>query len=160
MIDFNTILESTISFVATLGFGMLFNIRGKKLFFAAFGGGLAWFVYLVCLNLNLTEISAMFISSVIFSIYSEVFARILKTPVTTLVICALLPLVPGSGMYYTMYEAVTGDVIKSLEIGLNTLAKSGTLALGVIFISTLTRLIFSAKRKRERKEICENTHPN
>lgn len=150
------ISETLITFIATLGFGILFNIRGKKLFFAALGGAISWFVYLLGLSFDLTTLSALFISSLVFSLYSEIFARILKTPVTTLVICALIPLVPGGGMYYTMYEAVTGNIMKSIEIGITTIASAGTLALGVIFVSTITRLFVSAKRKREIKEYYKN----
>ncbi|MGL5379573.1 threonine/serine exporter family protein [Clostridium sp.] len=151
------IIQTFIAFIATLGFGILFNIKGKNLFFAAFGGALSWFIYLLCLELKFTTISSLFISSLIFSAYSEIFARVLKTPVTTLVICALIPLVPGGGMYYTMYEAITGNINQSLETGLTTLASAGTLALGVIFVSTSTRLIMSAKRRRERKNFAQNT---
>lgn len=150
------ILETIVSFIATFGFGIIFNIKGKKLFFASLGGGLSWFIYSLCLKFNLTEISSLFISSVIFSIYSEIFARILKTPVTTLVVCALIPLVPGGGMYYTMSEAVTGNINKALELGLNTISSAGILALGVIFVSTLTRLIMSRKRKIEIKNLYQN----
>ena len=150
------ISETLITFIATLGFGILFNIKGKKLFFAALGGAISWFTYLLGLHFYLTPLSALFISSIIFSLYSEIFARFLKTPVTTLVICSLIPLVPGGGMYYTMYEAITGNIMKSLETGISTLARSGTLALGVIFVSTLTRLFVSAKRKREIKEYSRN----
>ncbi|MBB6621914.1 threonine/serine exporter family protein [Clostridium gasigenes] len=150
------ILETIIAFIATFGFGIIFNIKGKKLFFAAFGGALSWFVYSLCLNLGLTEISSLFLSSVIFSTYSEIFARILKTPVTTLVVCALIPLVPGGGMYYTMFEAVTGDINKSLALGLNTISSAGVLALGIIFVSTITKLIMSHKRKIEIKNLGQN----
>ncbi len=59
-----------------------------------------------------------------------------------------IPLVPGAGMYYTMYEAITGNVTGSLELGLNTLASSGTLVLGIIFVSTITRLINRRKSKK------------
>ncbi|MNO98746.1 hypothetical protein D3C76_905000 [compost metagenome] len=65
----------------------------------------------------------------------------MKTPVTTFVICALIPLVPGGGMYYTMYEVVQGNIDKALSLGLETLASAGALALGIIFVSTLTRLM-------------------
>ena len=105
-------IQTMASFIASCGFGIIFNIKGKKLFFAAIGGGLSWFVYALGLHLNLSTISSLFISSICFSIYSEIFARILKTPVTTLVICCLIPLVPGAGMYYTMYEAITGNVTR------------------------------------------------
>ena len=131
----NLIRESIFSIVGCFCFGMLFNIKGKKLLFASLGGGLSWFVYSLCLNNNISEISSLLISSIIFSIYSEIMARILKTPVTSLIICALLPLVPGAGMYYTMYDVVTGNISSSISTGLNTLA------LGVILVTTITRII-------------------
>ena len=63
---------------------------------------------------------------------------------------------PGSGMYYTMYQVVTGDVDKALELGLNTLASAGSLALGVIFVSTITRRYYSVKLKLKNKKKLEN----
>ena len=50
-------------------------------------------------------------------------------------------------MYYTMLEAVNGNVSKSLDLGLNTLASAGTLALGIIFVSTITKLLTVYKRR-------------
>ena len=142
---------SFVSFIVTFGFGILFNIKGKKLLFAALGGGLSWYCYSLPLSLGLSEVSSLFISALVFSTYSEVLARIFKTPVTSFVICALFPLVPGSGMYYTMLATINGDLQNAVHLGINTLANAGTLALGVIFISTITSLIFRAKRKHSTK---------
>lgn len=144
-----------VAFIATFGFGILFNIKGKKLLFAALGGGLSWFCYSLPLSLGLSEVSSLFISSLIFSTYSEVLARVLKTPVTSFVICALIPLVPGSGMYYTMLATINGELQRAVHLGINTLANAGTLALGVIFISTITSLIFRAKRNRATKRFSQ-----
>lgn len=144
------------SFIATLGFGIIFNIKGKKLFFAALGGAISWFFYSLSLELKFSSISSLFISSLIFSTYCEILARILKTPVTTLVICSLIPLVPGGGMYYTMLEIITGDINKALELGINAMASAGTLALGVIFVSTITRIVVAQKRKIEYKRFNQN----
>ena len=83
-------------------------------------------------------------------------ARVHKTPVTTFIICALLPLVPGSGMYYTMQAVVNGDISKSIRLGLNTIAFAGTLALGVIFVSTITSVIVRTKHKKLRKRFWQN----
>lgn len=144
------------AFIATLGFGIIFNIKGKKLFFAALGGAISWFFYSLALEFKLSSISSLFISSLLFSTYCEILARILKTPVTTLVICALIPLVPGGGMYYTMLEVINGDINKALELGINALASAGTLALGVIFVSTITKLIVSHKRSNQYKKYNPN----
>lgn len=147
---------SFICFISTFGFGIVFNIRGKKLFYAALGGGISWFFYSLPLQYGFSEVASLFISSIIFSTYSEIMARVHKTPVTTFIICALLPLVPGSGMYYTMQAVVNGNISKSIRLGLNTIAFAGTLALGVIFVSTITSVIVRTKHKKLRKRFWQN----
>ena len=144
------IIEALISFIACFGFGILFNIKGKKLIFAALGGGLSWFCYLFFSSYNISEAISFFLSSIIFSAYSEICARFLKTPVTTIIICSLFPLVPGSGMYYTMYAVITGDIAESIHLGLNTLANAGGLALGVIFVSTITKQLTNIKHLKSK----------
>lgn len=139
-------IEVIAAFISSFAFGIVFNIKGKNLFFAALCGALGWFVYKYSLKLEMTDTTALFLASLALSIYSEIFARILKTPVTTFVIAALIPLVPGGGMYYTMVEAITGDVMKSLEIGIKTIASAGTLALGIILVSTITKTIIRNKK--------------
>ena len=145
--------QTISAFLATLGFGIIFNIKGKKLFFASLGGAIGWFFYSLPLEFNFSELASLFISAIFFSSYCEIFARILKTPVTTFVICAHIPLVPGGGMYYTMLEAVNGNVSKSLDLGLNTLASAGTLALGIIFVSTITKLITTHNTNKKKEMI-------
>ncbi|MFR5264181.1 threonine/serine exporter family protein [Clostridium sp.] len=138
-------IESFFSGIATLAFAVMFNIRGKFLIWAGIGGFFSWFCYLVSLAKFGNTTMAMFIASICLSVYSEILARKLKTPVTTLVICALMPLVPGSGMYYTMYSAVSGDMTKTWTLAASTLSSAGVLALGVILVSTLTRLLKNFK---------------
>lgn len=136
------ILQTILSFFACMGFGILFNIRGKNLLFASLSGAISWFVYIVALKFNLSTTASLLLSSVCFSIYSEIFARILKTPVTSLVICGLIPLVPGAGMYNTMYQIILGNLETALRLGLETIASAGTLALGILFVSTTTKIIY------------------
>ncbi|AGF56570.1 MULTISPECIES: threonine/serine exporter family protein [Clostridium] len=139
-----------VALVASFGFGIIFNIRGKYLIFAAIGGGLSWFSYLSLTQNGVGDIMAQFISAIIISMYSEIFARYLKTPVTTLVVCALIPLVPGAGMYYTMYETILGNISAAATLGLNTISIAGALALGVIFVSTITKQVTNLKIVKEK----------
>lgn len=134
-------IQTILAIIASLGFGIIFNIKGRNLIFASLGGGLSWLCYLIFLDLGTSEVISMFFSSIIFSIYSESFARVLKTPVTTIIVCCLIPLVPGAGMYNTMYNIVTGNTHDAINLALHTLACAGSLALGIILVSTITRLI-------------------
>lgn len=140
------IIDVVSAFIASFAFGIIFNIKGKNLFFASFCGALGWFVYKISLKLGNSDTTSMFLASIALSTYSEIFARILKTPVTTFVVAALIPLVPGGGMYYTMYEAITGDIITSLEIGIKTLASAGVLSIGIILVSTISKAIVKYRR--------------
>lgn len=134
------ILPSICTFFAALCFAVIFNIKGKNLFFAALGGGLDWFFYLLCQNQQIPDTVALFISVILVSVYSEVMARVLKTPVTTLIICAILPLVPGNGMYYTMLQTIEGNNYEALNLGINTLIKAGTIALAIALVSSFSKL--------------------
>lgn len=150
-------IETMIAaFVASFGFGILFNIKGKKLCLAGIGGSIGALVYHVTLQYGFSELFAMFFGSVAFSLYSEIWARICKTPVTTFIICALIPLVPGGGMYRMMLKAIEGSVMEALTIGLNTLTIAGVLALGILIVSTIMKAIMNPFRlKMNRNEECE-----
>lgn len=149
--------QTFFAFISTIGFAVIFNIKGKRnIFFASIAGGLSWFIYKVALLFDPSVSFAMFLSAVCFSIYSEVLARKLKTPVTTLIVCALIPLVPGSGMYYTMHATVTGDTIKSLDLAIDTLSSAGALALGILLVSTITRHYYIKKYKKQIKKSQKN----
>lgn len=148
------LINTLYTLIATFSFSILANIRGKNLIFASLGGGFTWFIYLVSTYyIPASNILCFFIASIIAAIYSEIMARILKTPVTTLVISSIIPLVPGSGMYYTMSESVQGNVTMSLNLGLQTLAIAGTIAIGVFLVSSLSKTLFHFRRMLNEKYI-------
>jgi len=134
------ILNAFYALGGTLGFAILFNIRGKKLLFAPLGGAISWYFYLLLSSNDFSSMSSLFLASVVGGLYSEIMARVLKTPVTTLVICSIIPLVPGSGMYYTMLESIQGNLNNSLNTGFETIASAGAIAVGILLVSSLAKL--------------------
>lgn len=141
------ILNSFYALIASLGFGILFNIKGKNLILSALGGAIGWFFYLLSMKFSSSKLFSLFIASLAVSIYSEIMARIFKTPVTMFVICALLPLVPGAGMYYTMYEYISGDISSFLSLCFETLSSAGAIALATILVTSITKVIIEIKKK-------------
>ncbi|EQB87156.1 uncharacterized membrane protein YjjB (DUF3815 family) [Clostridium punense] len=139
------------AFISSLGFGILFNVRGKNLIIASIGGGVGWLFYLLTKNSTGSEIVSLFVGSLVISIYSEIFARVMKNPVTIFLICALIPLVPGGSMYYTTFEAVQGNIDKSIVLGIQTLFNAASIAVGIILISTISRIINRLKFNKLQK---------
>lgn len=136
------------SFVACIAFCVLFNIHSGILI-CAFGGALGWLVYLLCAPVFHSDILQSFVAALFISAYSEVMARIRKCPVTGYLLVAFFPLVPGSGIYYAMEHAVNGETELFLDVLLHTLGVAGSLAVGVLLVSSVVRLLNIAQRRRQ-----------
>ncbi len=142
------IVQIIAGFIGSLGFGILFNVRGKRLVVAALGGLVAWALYLVLGFILPDEAVRYFIVSAALALYSEIMARLLKTPTTTFLMTSLIPLIPGGGLYYTMTNAFTGEMEGFLSRGIVTLSLAVALALGVIVVTVVFNLINKYKNKR------------
>ncbi len=127
--------------LGTIGFGILFNIRGKKLAFASLGGLLSWTVYLLlCLFIN-NEPLVYLLVSITTSVYAEVLAVNLKTPTTTFLIISLIPLIPGGSLYYTMAYALDGNLDSFISKAVSTLALAAALSVGIIIVLSVFKHI-------------------
>lgn len=136
----NFFLQCLYAFLACIGFSFAFNIhRRDHMLFAALGGALGWGVFLSAGFLH-SDIAQYFAASILITVYAEIMARVLKTPVTTFLLVALLPLVPGGGIYNTMQHCLNGDTNAFLETGIHTLGIAGALAVGILLVSSAVRL--------------------
>ena len=133
--------------VGSMGFAFLFNIRGKRLLVATCGGLLSWFLFVILSYFIQTEAISYFIVSLLISLFAEVMARVMKTPTTTFITTALVPLIPGGSLYYTMAYAFQQNGESFVKKGVSTLALAAALALGIIIATTLTKLILKPRKK-------------
>ena len=143
-------LPVLISFIACIGFGIIFNSRGKNLLLSALGGAISWMVYLITVHYS-NDILACFLSGFAVSLYAELFARIRRTPSTCFLIIGLLPLVPGAGIYYTMKYFVQGQYVEFAEKGVSVLSSAGAIALGVMLVISMFRMMMHISAHRRRK---------
>lgn len=146
----DAMMQSVMAFFGTIGFGMLFRSRGKKLLLAGLGGMMAWMLFLLLGCWIESEPVRYFIVSVIISVYAEVLARICKTPAGTFGILSLVPLVPGGGLYYSADYALSGDMQAFAEKALSTLSLTAMLSLGIVLVAAMAKFISSALSRRSR----------
>jgi len=134
------LIQIIMAFLGSLGFAVLYNIRGKKLIFSAIGGLLSWVVYVVASNYGFNEITKYFFAGLAVSIYSIICTRTLKAPLTVFLTPGIIPLVPGSGLYYTMSYGLNGQLDLFLQRGLLTVSVSVAIASGIMVASSLNRI--------------------
>ena len=151
-------LQIIVGTVGTVGFAVLFNIRGKKLAAAALGGFLSWSFYLLFYHAFGSEMLGYFIAATLISVFSELMARVLKTPTTAFIITAIVPLVPGGSLYKTMRFAFSADFASFSQTGLKTLELAAALALGIIVSSAVFKPILRFVSIRTHRKEMLNKH--
>jgi uncharacterized membrane protein YjjB (DUF3815 family) len=127
--------------IATGGFAVLFNLRGKDLPLAAAGGALGWAVAVPAQAVFGSQATGYLVASMAIGIWAELVAALRRRPASIYIACGIIPLVPGGGMYYTMLEYVRGNNWNGLSTGLATLLASGAIAVGLAVSSAVSRLI-------------------
>lgn len=143
-----SILEMCLPvFVAGLGFSLLFNIHGFGMTLCALGGVISWTVYLLAIQLGVSDVGAYFWAALIAAVYSEVMARVRKCPAISYLVVSIFPLIPGAGVYYTMNHAILGRMDAFASQGMHTAAIAGVIAVGILLASTIFRIHAQWKRK-------------
>ena len=140
------VLPCLWAFLACVGFGLVFNIQGVGVFICGLGAGLGWLVYLLAVRFLAGEIFSAFLAAVAIGAYSEVMARLRRCPVTGYLQVALLPLVPGAGIYYAMQYCVEGETQLFLSTLLHTFGFAAALSVGAMLASSVLRALLPRVR--------------
>ena len=135
--------------ISSLGFGMMYGLRSKKLIFVALGSALSWFVYLLTMNLGLMEVLAYAVAAGVGTVYSEIMARVIKTPVTAFVIPVNVALVPGASMFYSLLALMQKDTARFIDRGKYALSVACAMALGIFVATMVFKLIKSVADRRQ-----------
>ena len=147
-IPYHWLIKAVGCAVGCFGFSIVFNVHGPGGLICVLGGVLTWVVYAVSLELGVDEIGAYFVAALFASAFSEAFARIRKYPAISYLVISIFPLIPGSGVYYTMEYAMQRDMDGFASKGMTTAAIAGVMAVGILLISTVVRLWSVRKMQR------------
>ncbi len=92
------------------------------------------------------NVLAYFLATVLIGLSCELCARIMKRTATLFFTSAIVPLVPGVGLYNTMRYVVDGEYNKAVSTGVFTLLAICGIALAV----TITSVLFSSFASRKK----------
>ncbi|MBC7959987.1 MAG: threonine/serine exporter family protein, partial [Vallitaleaceae bacterium] len=143
------------AFFGTLAFAVVFNISRYQLLYCGVVGGFGWFIYLTSYKVTGDIVFSSFIASTAISIVSHILARVLKNPVTIYQIGGIFPLVPGAGIYKTLYYIVSEDYTQATYFLYQTLQIAGGIAVGMVLIASFNRLILKEKGQND-----DDIHPD
>ncbi len=89
---------------------MMYNMPLKWIIPSSIGGVLTWAAYLLCQQVfGPTIFVPCFISSVFAALWAFGLARFSNNPFGMYFMMAVVPLIPGSGLYYTIFNLSQGN---------------------------------------------------
>jgi uncharacterized membrane protein YjjB (DUF3815 family) len=141
------IIQLITSFIASAGFGIIFNAPRKTLFQCGLGGMLGWTIYLVLdprFDTVISTVAATFMVGVI----SQVSARVYRMPVIVFSVAGIIPLVPGGLAYDAMRNFVENDYSEAVQLAAQAFLISGSIAIGLVVSEVLNQLLLRVRLPR------------
>lgn len=139
------IKEILLAAAGAMGYAMLFGMKGKDIGLIGINSAFAWYLYLRMAEGTDNTIIAMFFVTVLVGLVSGILTIFIKCPLTVFATPVLMPFVPGSTLYYVMYDIVN----KREQLWTDVrwlLQQVGAIAFGILaaeIVRTLIRLGYS-----------------
>lgn len=147
------IIQTLMGAIGSLAFAILFGIRNRKaLVSIIIGSAIGWAAYILCQHAGYGKTFGMLASGLTIAAWSEILARIIKTPVVVMLGPMLIPEFPGGGLYYAMYSLIEGDTAHFGDMLKLVLAEAGAIALGIIIAAYIAGLLTSIRKAYARKQ--------
>ena len=138
----NVVIQLLSGTAACVGFAIWFRVRGIKVFYCALGTFLSWGTYLLAYHLQPNAFYSTLAASVVCGLYAQITARINKTPATIFTTICLLPLIPGSSLYYTVYGVVVRNAALSYAKGVDFGKTCFGIVLGFMVVEVANRFLW------------------
>ena len=131
------ILKMIFCFISTWFFALIMNCPKKVLFHSSFIASMGYIVYLICINAGHIRLG-FFLATLVIVFSGEILARSIKMPATIFIFPAVIPIVPGLGLYQTMLAFVQDDIFGALTIGVDTIVNIGAMAIAMTLMSLIS----------------------
>ncbi|MCC8160529.1 MAG: threonine/serine exporter family protein [Oscillospiraceae bacterium] len=141
------IFEMIAAFAAALAFAVIFDVSRSELIFCGLAGLAAEGIYQTAMLIG-DRSGAVLISAAAVTAVSRIFANLRKTPVTVYLIAGIIPLVPGAGMYHTVFNIIASDYVKAMSVGIDTIKAASAIAIGIVLVFALPNRLFFKKIKK------------
>ena len=135
-------LQLLTAMAGSFGFCLLFHLQRRLLIPASLGGLLCWGAYLAGTALWEGIFFPTLVSSAFAALYAELLAWLMRAPATLFFVPAVIPLVPGSSLYYAMYNAVASQWDMARSYG----SRTALFAFGIAVGACLVWALFEMKR--------------
>ncbi|WP_377892345.1 threonine/serine exporter family protein [Alkalihalobacillus sp. R86527] len=140
------------SFIASTGFGVMFNAPKSSLLKGGLVGMSGWVIYFLMERSGIDAVIATVTASFFIAVISQIFAKVYRTPVIIFSVAGIIPLVPGGLAYDAMRHFVQNDYNTAINLAAKAFMISGSIAVGLVFSEVINQIIRNATMIRQEKQ--------
>ncbi|WP_047983749.1 threonine/serine exporter family protein [Ornithinibacillus californiensis] len=141
------------SFVASAGFGILFNAPKKVLVQCGLNGMVGWIVYYVLVERGMDTVPATILAAMLVAMISRFFSKIYKTPIIIFNVSGIIPLVPGGMAYNAMRSVVQNDYLLAFQYSTKVMLLAGGIAMGLMFSEVVNQIMLKTAGKKQKTQL-------
>ena len=135
------------AFFGTVGFAMLVHIPKRSWLVSGLIASFSYLVYWAFLRLGLSDPSSIFLGSLFGCLAGQLCARKMKIIGTVFLMSAVVPVVPGLGLYRMMAFLGQNRIADGANMGIHAIITVPMIALGLGAGSLIDRIIHSRSMK-------------
>ena len=139
-----------ISYVSTVAFSLIFQIPKKYLPISGIPGALGWLAFYFLKPVAGLALS-MLAGAIVMTLTARILAVILLCPFTVFLVSGMMPLVPGSAVFLTVYHLLRREFEASGENALETLLTCGAILLGIAIVSVIPQKALNVLKPKKRR---------
>lgn len=143
------LIQAVAAFLGTAGFAVLYGVPRKEYLHASVCSTIGWMAYLAMMRLaGATVIESTFVATLVVVLVSRFMAVDRRCPVIVYQICGVFPLIPGAGIFWTVYYIVNKELSVALTTGFTALGMAVAIVLGIIFMTSLPGRMFKIAHRK------------
>lgn len=144
------LIETIAAALGSIAFSLLFGVPAKYYPECGLTGGVGWMLYRILTGFTPVSVTlATFLAAVVVALHSRIAAVRRRCPATVFLIAGIIPLVPGAGIYWTVYHLVTGEAQLALSSGAAALKAAFAIVLAIAAAFELPRGAFRCFAPRQ-----------
>lgn len=91
-----------------------------------------------------------FFRDILVVLMSRALAVWQKCPITVFLVAGIFPLIPGAGIYYTVYNVVQGNLAEAAVSGIGAVKVAFAIVLGIVFVVSIPKRWFKTNYWRNK----------
>ena len=143
------LINILFSAMGTISFAALFGVPKKYYVSCGITGILGWLTYMAAGQYTTTAVASFFATLVVV-LFSRILTVKMKCPITVFLVSGIFPLVPGAGIYYTVYYLLTNQSRRAALQGMESVKIAFAIVLGIVIIVSIPREAFGLYYGRQR----------